>query len=85
MMMQIHRNVNMIMPFTRSKFYLTAEEKRKKDGEEKQKRTEQRYSSDDSLVSPVAAAVAPDLKGFCDWPKRIGQSGNMSVLQSDNH
>lgn len=37
---------------------------RKETGEEKQKRTERRYSSDDSLVSPAAAAVAPDLKGF---------------------
>ena len=49
-------NVNMIMPFTRSKSYLTArrkknKRKKRKKKRGKQKKMEQRYSSDDSLVS----------------------------------
>lgn len=59
---------------------------KKRKSEEKQKKMEQRYSSDDSLVSLWQWLRPRDLKGgSCDWSERIRQSGNTAVLQSDNH
>lgn len=73
-------NVNMIMPFTRSKSYLTARRKKKKKkrkekkrkSEEKQKKMERRYSSDNSLVS-LWQWLRPGFKGLL-WLVRTNKA-----------
>lgn len=84
MVKQIHRNrrwhVNMIMPFTRSKSYLTAEEW--ENNKKKEKAEEEEWNSGIRLT---AARSARRSKGSCDWSERIRPYENTTVLQTDDH
>lgn len=70
-------DVNMIVPFTCSKSYQTAEEQEKKKKERK--------GNGVIRLTTAQSACGPGFRSFCDWSERIRRSGNTVVLQSDNH